>query len=235
MQSIRIDMSARLCSTGILQAIYPQGSVAELIGTQPVIRVDPNRIACLIPRKKRFRALRRRKFFVNGDWDQDLPPFAQYHIYKIMRDLLAEPDRERLGDSLAFKRMRNMLDMDQPVTIRGKLLKTDAQIIEDLNQRLDLHDSLLKNGYQEITDPDDREIGLAVGADGQLHHFSHGKHRLALSQLMKLESVRVKIRIVHPQWYITQRRRHLHLSAGEALVQAFRDLSLTGVLEETAG
>lgn len=235
LQTARLHLSAHLCSKGLVKFAYPQTLITDLLGAQPVISVAPNRIACQVPRTKPFEVLRRRRFFVGGDWDRDLPLYALNHIYKIMRDLLAEPDRERLGDSPAFKRIRTMLDANRPVTRRGKVLETDEHIIEYLNRRLDLRDSLLKNGFRANTDPGDADIGLAVGADGQLHHFSHGKHRLALSQLMDLDSVRAKIRIVHPQWYIAQCRRLSHMSAGEALVQGLRDLSLSGALEESPG
>ena len=243
LQSLRFNLSGYLCGTGITSYACPQDWVENLVGTLPVIRVDPLQIVHFIPRTEFFRPLRRRRrFFVNGDWDRDLPSFSFHQTYRIMRELLADPARDRLGDSPAFKRIRMLINSGRPVSSRGRVLSTDAEIIDYLNRCLDLRDSLMQYGFRHTGDPEDREIGLAVGADGQLHHFSHGKHRLAQAQLLGLGSVEARIRIVHPQWYIEHphwrsmhRKDFLRMNAGEALRRVLNDLSSTGDLEEHPG
>lgn len=242
LHSLRFNLSGYLCSKGFAARAYPQDLVEHLVGDLPVIRVDPLQIVHFIPRTDLFRRLRRRRFFVNGDWDRGLPSFSFHQTHRIMRDLFADPARDRLGSSLAFKRIQMLINAGRPVSSRSKLLDTDADIIGYLNRCLDLRDSLLQHGFRNTGDPEDREIGLAVGADGRLHHFSHGKHRLAQAQLLGLSSVEARIRIVHPQWYIGHPRwqavrfkEFVKMDAGDALLSVLNGLSSTKGLEERPG
>jgi hypothetical protein len=44
------------------------------------------------------------------------------------------------------------------------------------------------------------DIGVAIGAEGELYRFASGKHRTAAAQALKLTSIPVEIRLVHVEW-----------------------------------
>jgi hypothetical protein len=44
------------------------------------------------------------------------------------------------------------------------------------------------------------DIGVAIGAGGELYRFASGKHRTAAAQALKLASIPVEIRLVHADW-----------------------------------
>jgi hypothetical protein len=44
------------------------------------------------------------------------------------------------------------------------------------------------------------DVGVAIGAGGELYRFASGKHRTAAAQALKLASIPVEIRLVHADW-----------------------------------
>lgn len=48
------------------------------------------------------------------------------------------------------------------------------------------------------------DIGVAIGARGELYRFASGKHRTAAAQALKLTSIPVEIRLVHADWLARQ-------------------------------
>jgi hypothetical protein len=48
------------------------------------------------------------------------------------------------------------------------------------------------------------DIGVAIGAAGELYRFASGKHRTAAAQALKLRSMPVEIRLVHARWLARQ-------------------------------
>ncbi len=48
------------------------------------------------------------------------------------------------------------------------------------------------------------DIGVAIGARGEIYRFASGKHRTAAAQALKLSSMPVEIRLVHCDWLATQ-------------------------------
>jgi hypothetical protein len=44
------------------------------------------------------------------------------------------------------------------------------------------------------------DIGVAIGAEGELYRFASGKHRTAAAQALRLTSIPVEIRLVHAEW-----------------------------------
>jgi hypothetical protein len=48
------------------------------------------------------------------------------------------------------------------------------------------------------------DIGVAVGAAGEVYRFASGKHRTAAAQVLKIRSMPVEIRMVHADWLVRQ-------------------------------
>ena len=69
------------------------------------------------------------------------------------------------------------------------------------------------------------DIGVAIGAGGELYRFASGKHRTAAAQALKLASIPVEIRLVHAEWLARRMETGLTPLAGlrkgtETLAQA---------------
>lgn len=60
------------------------------------------------------------------------------------------------------------------------------------------------------------DIGVAVGARGELYRFASGKHRTAAAQALKLASIPVEIRLVHAEWLAR------HMETGGSTLAALR-------------
>lgn len=61
------------------------------------------------------------------------------------------------------------------------------------------------------------DIGVAIGAGGELYRFASGKHRTAAAQALKLTSIPVEIRLVHADWLAR------HMEAGPSPLAALRN------------
>jgi hypothetical protein len=48
------------------------------------------------------------------------------------------------------------------------------------------------------------DIGVAIGATGEVYRFASGKHRTAAAQALKIRSMPVEIRMVHADWLVRQ-------------------------------
>lgn len=74
--------------------------------------------------------------------------------------------------------------------------------------------------WVELTEAD---IGVAIGPNGELHHFGSGKHRISAAQALGLRVVPVEVRLVHLSWL----QRQITISGGsalDALLQGIRSL-----------
>ena len=70
------------------------------------------------------------------------------------------------------------------------------------------------------------DVGVAVGAAGELYRFASGKHRTAAARALKLKSMPVEIRLVHADW-LARQMAETGLGPVAALRRGIEALSLT--------
>ena len=73
------------------------------------------------------------------------------------------------------------------------------------------------------------DIGVAVGASGEVYRFASGKHRTAAAQVLKIRSMPVEIRMVHADWLVRQ-VEETGLAPVAALCRGIETLSLTSAV-----
>lgn len=73
----------------------------------------------------------------------------------------------------------------------------------------------------------ERDIGVAIDADGRLVRHTNGKHRMAAAIALGIERIPVEIRLVHAGWLMRQSDR-LGLPPAEALLATLEQARATG-------
>lgn len=230
MESLKFYIGAKFCLWGLNYA-YPQKDVAKLIGSEPLVYVNPREVQYYVPRTAKYKPLRQSHFLVGGQWDKNLPAYSSHYVYRVMADLIDEPNNDNFSATKAFQQVQTLIEQKRFVSHRRTALNSKEKITTYLRRFLSIRDDMLKNGYRAKPDPKDKEIGLAICRDGRLVHFSHGKHRLALAQLLGLDKIVAKIRIVHPLWYFSC-ASNLNMSVRENLLFALERTSSGDLLKE---
>jgi hypothetical protein len=157
--------------------------------------VDPLTIRHMLQRRLPARGIGRR---LPGDWDRRAVPVSETTLYRGLRERFVEglawedtvlhPGRYRKrcpGEPDRYRRYS-----PERFAARGAFLDR-------------LYRDMATNGYRsyrEVGGVFEREMGVAVGRDGQLIRNTGGLHRLILSQLLELPRVPVRVVAVHEEW-----------------------------------
>jgi hypothetical protein len=54
----------------------------------------------------------------------------------------------------------------------------------------------------------EKEIGIAIGAEGQVYRLPGGQHRVAIAMAIGLGTLPVQVRLVHSEWALNQWKNH---------------------------
>lgn len=68
------------------------------------------------------------------------------------------------------------------------------------------------------------DIGIAIGAQGEVYRFASGKHRTAIAQALGLASIPVEVRLVHADW-LERQVAETGDAPAEALLRGIRSLN----------
>ncbi len=141
---------------------------------------------------------------VGGDWDQHGEPFADRSVSRGLRQRFAEGrpwDETALFDAFVdqLERFGNAWGYRSLAGFDARCAEIEA-----------LSESLNADGYrrQERLATVDTprlahradEIGVDIGRDGEIYWRAYGQHRLALAQLLGLDSVWVVVHRRHRRW-----------------------------------
>lgn len=170
-------------------------------------------------------------FLGNGDWQPLLSPLAKSSVTMEARELLKhQMDFRATG---AYKRYMMRLKKGRPVA-RNKVVLDSPELIDGYFQRyVRLFDSIRTHGilrrgvriegYDERssvpglrhrwTELWEKEIGVAIGADGEVYRLPGGQHRTAIAQALNLQRIPVQIRLLHTDWV----RQQMKVSGEPAL------------------
>jgi hypothetical protein len=166
-----------------------------------------------------------------GDWDKTTYRFSDLEIYKALE--------ARINNNAEWKDTDYYKDMLRRIQI-GKGL-WGCQSKEDLDKRCsyldDLINSIKENGYKlnhTVTiDSEDantfskdkelsEEVSVNISRTGE-YLFQDGRHRLAIAQILRVESIPVKVLVRHKQW--AEFRQFIH-SMTDGVGGASKDGSL---------
>lgn len=80
----------------------------------------------------------------------------------------------------------------------------------------------LSSWRQRLAEWGEREIGVAIGENGDIHRLPGGQHRTAIARVLGLPRLPVQVRLVHAGWLARQPEPSPWLAIQRALQQAQR-------------
>jgi hypothetical protein len=204
----------------------PPSFVNRKLGSHPSDRAGIVAASQLIAKAARA------QFLLSGDWD------LCYHKLDIP-GVVEEYCGRRLPMEATHRYRSFMKFMEH-----GQYeLARDCRTQEDLSlyfQRIRrLHRRIQEKGYRRgswIKGETGPEIEIAVGRDGGLYMLGNGNHRLAVAKLLKLQSVPVHVRAVHPYFLVgpTAKSQAVTPKAiDEALTRHMRSLGRGGDMSDS--
>jgi hypothetical protein len=176
-------------------------------------------------------------YFVCADnWGDLLAPFNNYPV---MREAIqmhrANLDYKR---TKVYTRFLALAREGKPVWRNQLMLNTEERIDDYFNRFVALFESIQAHGVLPIgsltaplakqfrpsaarrwkTQWGERDIGVALGPDGELVLLPGGKHRLAVATVLKISHVPVQVRMVHVDWL-----KRLPRGDGQSWISAISD------------
>lgn len=160
------------------------------------------------------------RFVDPGDWSEVIRPVHQLAEHRDMIELVSYG--ARYPDMPVFRELSDRIGTGRPARRYGQLLNTEEKLHRYFRYFLQLVESIRENGFQEQgrlsaagpakgTDARgkkfagrQRNIGVAIAADGEVLRFLGGRHRTAIAQALLLPAVPVEIRLVQDDWLAKQ-------------------------------
>jgi hypothetical protein len=184
-----------------------------------------------------------RSFLDAGDWSAALSPLERSPIHREMHDIVVAGAEFR--STATYRNFLRAIKRGRPM-LRNNVRLADEDAIEAyLKYCRGLIKSMRKRGAlrravsgafhgmrvrhwdarSPLYDSSERDIGVAIDADGSIIRVLGGKHRTAIAQALKLPTIPVEIRMVHVHWLRQQAEEtglppHLALAEGVARMVA---------------
>jgi hypothetical protein len=143
------------------------------------------------------------KFVVDGEWDLNYGNFNNERNYREMSDLVTFG--HKVAESPSYEEYRR--DLRNGIFLKdhnGIRMYSLDQVDEYFKYYHNLIRTMSRDGYVPKRNfPEtkiDTDIGVAISRSGELFHFKTGHHRLAIAKLLNLDSVNVKVHLVHDLW-----------------------------------
>ncbi|SDX98776.1 hypothetical protein SAMN05443545_10923 [Aidingimonas halophila] len=182
----------------------PRRSVEVHLGNNLDIVVDPAKLVCSMSLKRSFTDSRKRRtasnrFIWPGDWDLTRFDFQTSQRYRFISDIWQH--RRDLDQSCAYQDFLEQLNAGKPFRSphRGVLLNTSLRVWHYLKLYIGYMEAMALGGFDDSLGKD--RLGVAIDRHGQLIKINKGLHRLAMAQVVGLETIVVRVRAVHEDWW----------------------------------
>ena len=208
------------------------------------IEIDPQRLGTFLVDLvgEGQRGLRLAHWFLDGgDWSGATLPLR---ILDADREIAAILDETPWRSSEAYRFLLAQAERRRPEIRNGVALDTERAInayfayYECLIESVRTHGLLSRTvlpsavahpfGSAAVRGPGaegrERDVGVAVGPDGELIRMVGGRHRTAIAQRLQLRRFPVQVRLVHIDWLGAQ-IASTGLRPGKALVSGIRSLT----------
>lgn len=164
-------------------------------------------------------------FLDQGDWERVLFPLNETPVHGEILDICRT--RAEFRKTSRYRWLVKQIEQGRPMARSGIRLDTVAKLDGYFSYYLDLVESIERFGivprrrmrFGQHTgrahrstrtlwrDLIERDIGVAVGPDGELVRHTSGRHRLAAAIGLGLERIPVEVRMVHVDWLAAQAKR----------------------------
>ena len=209
---------ARAKRTGFYLGGFP---ARRALGAALVIEVDPRAIELRLEHRvaegDRVYLIRDR-FLGAGDWTPLLSEVRKSSTYREVEEIVQAGLEYRKTD--AYRRALAQARGPKPVSrnfvrlrsadLVENYFRTTAELCRSIQERgLQRREEYGRRLGESLRNPRIRlpwvelgesEVGVAIGADGEVYRFASGKHRTAVAQALGLPSMPVEVRMVHAAW-----------------------------------
>ena len=212
-------------------AAVPSAHARWFFGESLVFWTDPAALTMRLPDKVQdgHKPIRLAPHFVDsGDWRHVIAPVADLPEHVETQELVEFG--ADYPSTPTFQGMMHAIRRGRPLRRYGRPLDTEDKVHAYFRYFLALTDSIRTHGFREqsqaaalVRDPGfavrgsfalrQRNIGVAMSADGTLLRFLGGRHRLAIAQAVKVPAVPVELRLVHLDWLAAEVARRKRVPA----------------------
>lgn len=216
------------------------------LGAELIVEVDPHILRDRLEHrfKQAGRMYNIRDRFVGaGDWTPLLRPIARSSTHREVAEIVQAGFEYRRTPS--YGRALERVFSANPIKRNFVALSSPAKVEAYFRQTAEMCRSVQKSGIVRRRDygwrlasfahPSVRlpwiefgevEIGIAIGAGGEIYRFASGKHRTAAAKALGLTSMPVEIRLVNVHW-LARQMAESGLSPADALRRGIGELKLT--------
>ncbi len=172
-------------------------------------------------------------FLASGKWEGVLHDIERMPILDEARELIAAGWNFKATKT--YCRLSQAINNGAPISRQHVVLDSEVKIAEYFHRFQSLFQSILECGLlanrtiaQQTGIPADREIGVAIDADGSLVKLPGGQHRFALAAALNIEVVPVEIRMVHVELLskVSAAFKTSYLDSLSLLLQALKNQEL---------
>jgi hypothetical protein len=228
------------------RGFYIAGFAARrALGSALVIDIDPGvlreKLQVEFMEGEQVRLVRD-KFLGAGDWSPLLRTIRHSSTYREVAEIIkfgfdyrqAQAYREALERASGSRpKKRNFVALNTPKRVEQyyrQTAETCRSIAErgvvrriDYGRRFADSRPWIRLPWIELGELD---VGVAIGAKGEIYRFASGKHRTAAAQALGLKSMPVEIRMVHADW-LKQRIAESGSTPIDALLNGVRGLGVS--------
>jgi len=179
-----------------------------------LLYVDPLTIKKRVFSLEKYRYLRN-NILVSGEWDQSLREVKNSKTYKNLSKLYNNGDGYNVSEFEVFYLKK--IKAGIPFNHNGTVLSDSSMVRWYTNECISLFESL-KKGYDK--EKVDSHIGVSITKKGELVKSYNGRHRLVISQLLKLNKIYVCLEYIHLDYYQAHKK---YLSPKKSIEQIVND------------
>jgi hypothetical protein len=158
----------------------------------------------------------RDKFLGTGDWAPLLVPLRRSSTHREVSEVVSAGFD--YGETTAYREALERAGGSRPKKRNFVTLNTPERVEDYYSQTAETCRSIAERGVFRRADYGRRfagfrpwvrlpwielgelDVGVAIGAAGEIHRFASGKHRTAAAQALRLKSMPVEVRMVHAGW-----------------------------------
>lgn len=173
----------------------------------------------------RFSSLRRRwhaGLVLDGDWDQAVQPFEEYHLWRVVRDRYQQG--KDWHDIDYIQSAYRKIAQGRPAW--GNRCHTPEDVVARCDYLDQLYDRLKTEGYYAEPSPAQRltlpytHFLVNIGRQGEIIRNNDGKHRILLSRVLGIPALSAKVLVRHRRWQAV--RDAIRAGEAPALAEQYR-------------
>lgn len=190
--------------------------IEEYYKDRLVIKINPSKISYYLPVGREINGNYTKrckgKFVCNGNWENDIEEIEGHRKTQDMYELF-----DTLGkyeNTYAYQRHISELEngnLNTKNEPKNEVLNTYEKIENYYLQNIKLYNTIKNKGFfyqTELGNHPSKEVGVAIGRDGELYRFGNGYHRMAIAKYLKLYKIPMIIKLIHKDWFEYCRNKH---------------------------